>query len=402
MQICRRSSGLLLWVALIFSGVYSQKNELSKKISKIHKPNIVIVNLHKGLWRGIEAHSFNSYKAFFNDGYKVIMVVAPQSELEKKLKEANLPCITPKREDLFDTLYQVCKELPADIVITSFGGIVTHLKKIKSELPIKIIVEYHSSIKPNPKIFTSLDGVVATNQEVAATLKRLTIGRRMSCKHVEWIPPFFDQEKFLSFKTQQTKAAFFKEKFNIKISAAPIVCMIGNMYGDVRFKNYPLLFCAIKKLLVDRYKPVQVMLAGDGFYRKKYETLVKKMKLQKYVHFLGFTDQIPALLYHSDINVLTSSKEAFGLVYVEAGFMKKPSIGATKTGATSIIQNGESGFLFKNNDVDDLVGKLEILLKDSSLRVKQGERAYELVGKKFSVNSLFTKYNQFLQRIVDF
>jgi glycosyltransferase involved in cell wall biosynthesis len=386
------------WVILFFSVGYSQKNEHSMK--KSSKPNIVIINLHKGLWRGIESHSLNCYKAFLKNGHKAIMIVSPQSELEKKLKDSTLPYVASSHENIQTILYQVCKDLPADIVISCFGDIVTLLNRIKKELPIKIVSEYHSSIKPSPKIFNTIDGLIATNQGVAETLKRLSRSNRMLCKYVEWMPPFFDQERLLNFTTQQAAAEFFKKNFNIKINSSPIVCMVGNMYGDVRFKNHPLLFSAIQKLIYERYKPVQVMLVGDGRFRKKYEALVKQMKLQKYVHFLGFSDQVPAVLYHSDINILTSSKEAFGLVYVEAGLMKKPSIGATETGATSVIQNGETGFLFINDDVNSLVEKMLLLLKNPSLRLEQGNNAYAYVLNNFSTDTLYIKYHRFLMSVL--
>jgi glycosyltransferase involved in cell wall biosynthesis len=109
---------------------------------------------------------------------------------------------------------------------------------------------------------------------------------------------------------------------------------------------------------------------------------------------------IPELLYHSDFHVLSSYTEAFPLVLQEASFMKKPIIGATDTGAEAIIQDGKSGYLFKNNDVDDLTQKMMLLINNKEHRILMGNKAFEVIINNFSNESKYRHTIQYYKKIM--
>ena len=125
----------------------------------------------------------------------------------------------------------------------------------------------------------------------------------------------------------------------------------------------------------------------------------KKLGVDHCVHFVGFSQEIPEVLYHSDIFVLTSNWEAFGIVYLEAGLMKKPAIGAYQTGAQDTIIDGKTGLLFKNNEVDDLVEKLEILIQNPELQKKMGQQGYDHVAAHFLNQTKLKKLEALYQKV---
>jgi glycosyltransferase involved in cell wall biosynthesis len=274
-------------------------------------------------------------------------------------------------------------------------------KQLKKELSIKILCEIimHSIGEKTLQSLDGVDGILISSPFVCEQVKKYVKNHDLDVTYVGRRVPFPSQSKFLTFTTQETRESFFKKNFGITPLGVPVFCMIANMYANALHKNHALLFQALSKLIYEKNKPVEVMLAGTGVRRTILEKMVREMGLEQYVHFLGATDKIPALLHFSDIHILTSSVEAFGAVYIEAGLMHRPSIGATRTGAVDIIQDGKTGFLFKNGDLSDLVNKIEILLDDPEKRALLGEQAFEFVMQNYSTDALFKKYQRLLREL---
>jgi len=368
-----------------------------------YKPNILLVVAPSTSWGGIENHRLNLYRTLLKRGYYALIVADPGafngSKMEKELKKEGLSFIGTslfkKTNRLYAFLRNVCKKQAIDLMICG-TSIVPVAKKIKKILPVKILCEIttHGVSTADFKRIKGIDGVLASSPFAYEKIKRYAKPGRLSGVYVGRRIPLIAQDHFVNFTTTETKEEFFKNVFGISVSEAPLICMIGNMYENYLQKNHDLLFQAIFKLIYEKGKKVEVVLAGDGVRRPLLEKKVSDMRLERYVHFLGLTDKIPALLHFSDLHVLTSSMEAFGAVYIEAGFMHKPSIGATQTGAIDIIQDGKTGFLFKNGDVDDLVVKIEILLDNPAQRLLLGKNAYEFVMQHYSTDALLDKYQQ--------
>lgn len=142
------------------------------------------------------------------------------------------------------------------------------------------------------------------------------------------------------------------------------------------------------------------MLAGSGVQQAYLENLSIELKLDQHVHFLGFYNNIPALLHHTDIMVLSSTKEAFPIVYLETGLMKKPAIGANQSGAEHCIIHEQTGLLFENNNTESLVEKLERLIDDQMLAESLGANAYEHVMRNFHPESSLKKHVTLYDKIL--
>jgi len=95
--------------------------------------------------------------------------------------------------------------------------------------------------------------------------------------------------------------------------------------------------------------------------------------------------------------VLPSRDEAFGRVLVEAMSSGKPLIGSCVGGISTLIEDGKNGFLFESENVEMLASKLRILLSDSKMAAKMGERSLALINQKFSTQ----KYYEHFKRMID-
>ena len=88
-------------------------------------------------------------------------------------------------------------------------------------------------------------------------------------------------------------------------------------------KGLKYLISAIPEV-TEKYPNVKLVIIGEGSERKNLENLIKKLKIENHVILLGRKKEIPKLLKSSNIFVLPSRREAFGLVNLEAMFIPLP------------------------------------------------------------------------------
>ena len=103
----------------------------------------------------------------------------------------------------------------------------------------------------------------------------------------------------------------------------------------------------------------------------------------------------------TDIFVLASTGESFGVVFLEAWSCKKPVIG-TKMGATaSLISEGKDGFLFEPKNALDLSIKLKELVANTALRTFLGNNGYTKILEKYTWEIIVKKYKEAYQLGID-
>lgn len=134
-------------------------------------------------------------------------------------------------------------------------------------------------------------------------------------------------------------------------------------------------------------KNSKLVIVGTGPERGELEKLVKKLELENKVKFLGFRKDVPDILQASDLFVLPSIREAFGLAVLEAMASKVPVI-ASAVGGIKEILTPESGLLVEAKQVDKLVEAIKKLKSDPKLRSDLAGKAYERVEKEFSAEAM--------------
>ena len=152
-------------------------------------------------------------------------------------------------------------------------------------------------------------------------------------------------------------------------------------------KGHKYLLEAFKKLQA-QMPTVQLMLVGKGPAERKLKDQYGNIPN---VNFLGWRDDIPQILKASDILVLPSLKEAFGLVILEAMASSVIPIATNNGGTTDIIQDGITGYLVSPGSSDALYQKLATLLKNPAQRKDMEKAALESVRKDFSAKAMTEK-----------
>ena len=114
-------------------------------------------------------------------------------------------------------------------------------------------------------------------------------------------------------------------------------------------KDHETLLKALAKLS-NEYK---LILVGDGHRRKEIEDFIKLLRVEDRVTLLGVRNDVSSLLKMSDIAVLSSHWEGFGLAAVEAMAAGTPVIASNVEGLKQVVENG--GILFEQGDDAELV-----------------------------------------------
>lgn len=140
--------------------------------------------------------------------------------------------------------------------------------------------------------------------------------------------------------------------------------------------------------LKERYDIKLLVVGQRGDLELYYKDLVRQLRLEKHVIFVGTVSnkELPEYYNLCDVFVLPSidRSEAFGLVYLEAFACKKPVIGADLPGVRSVIQDGIDGFLVSGRDVVALSVSIDALLSQPEMAFHFGERGREKVLQKYT------------------
>jgi N-acetyl-alpha-D-glucosaminyl L-malate synthase BshA len=155
-------------------------------------------------------------------------------------------------------------------------------------------------------------------------------------------------------------------------------------------KRVPDVIRAFDK--IQKHVPSKLLLVGDGPELTVVNRLVKEKGLKDQVLFLGKQDKLEDLYSMSDLKLLLSEKESFGLVLLEAMACGVPCIGTKIGGIPEVINDGENGFLCELGDVDMVSDKAISLLTDSTLHEKMTLNAMKRVREAFSSGKIVQQY----------
>ena len=168
--------------------------------------------------------------------------------------------------------------------------------------------------------------------------------------------------------------------------------LIGSI-GNIRpAKGYDHLLRAAS-LIAKHHPECRFVIAGQGS-GALYEGLLrlkKELGLDDKVHFIGFRDNIHDILSDLDIFVLPSTSEGFSIVTLEAIASRVPVI-ITRSGGPEEIVDKESGILVSPGNEQELADAIGKMIADKRMRIRVVRNAYDIVQKKFSLQSLVEKY----------
>ena len=177
---------------------------------------------------------------------------------------------------------------------------------------------------------------------------------------------------------------FKKRKLNILI------------LGSLSFKKGIDLFIEILPYLSNKIN--QVKIIGSGLEQKKLIDLTKKLSLESIIKFIPFTSDPSGHIYESDIGIIPSRWEGFGLVAVEMRSSGLPILISDTPGLYNIFSGYNGVYSFKSGSKESLKNSLNLLINNLSqnkLKIKDLNTEFEMYSKK----SFIKRYESFYKNL---
>ena len=163
-------------------------------------------------------------------------------------------------------------------------------------------------------------------------------------------------------------------------------------------KNYSTLI-DIARVLLPRHNEWSWDIYGDGELKEELNHKISALGLEKQLFLRGQADNMYQLYNQYAFLIMTSIREGFPMVLLEAAANSLPLISFDiETGPNEIIESGENGFLIKAFDAEEMIGCIEQLIVSDELRIEMSGKS-KTICTKFSQKSILSKWKDIFERV---
>ncbi len=230
------------------------------------------------------------------------------------------------------------------------------------------------------------DGVTAISQYLRdRTLKVFDIKN-----HIEVIPNFVNCDDYIR------KPEWQEHRREYAADHERILVHLSNFRPVKRLVDVVEIFDRVHKKL-----PSKLLLIGDGPDRSQAEWLAVQKGIHEHVLFLGKQDHVQEKLAISDVMLLPSELESFGLAALEAMACEVVPIATRVGGLPEVVEHGVTGYLADVGDVETMSRYAIDLLSDESRLREMGKRAREGARARFCANKIIPLYEDFYRQVLE-
>jgi L-malate glycosyltransferase len=229
------------------------------------------------------------------------------------------------------------------------------------------------------------DGVTAISQYLRnRTLKIFDVKN-----HIEVIPNFVNCDEYVR------KPEWVAKRGEYALGSERILVHLSNFRPVKRVMDVIEIFDRVRKKV-----PSKLLLIGDGPDRSQAEWLAVQKGIHEQVLFLGKQDQVREKLAISDLMLMPSELETFGLAALEAMACEVVPIATRSGGVPELIEHGVTGYLADVGDVETMTRyAIEILSDETALRA-MAKRARAVAADKFCSTKIIPLYEAFYQKVL--
>ncbi|SFA98752.1 MULTISPECIES: N-acetyl-alpha-D-glucosaminyl L-malate synthase BshA [unclassified Bacillus (in: firmicutes)] len=272
------------------------------------------------------------------------------------------------------------------------------LAKQMSRRDLKIVTTLHGTditvLGYDPSLADAIKFGIEKSDYVTAvshSLIKQTYDLMKTEKEIETVYNFIDQRVYY----KRLDAHYLKKEYGIK-EEEKVIIHVSNFRPVKRVQDVVKTFAKISAQM-----PAKLLLVGDGPEISLVCKLVSELGLNEKVIFLGKQDNVEELYSISDLMLLLSEKESFGLVALEAMSCGVPCIGTNVGGIPEVITNGENGFICELGDIQSMFDKGITLLSDNILHESFSQNAIQTVRDKFRADLIVEQYEKIYFRLLD-
>lgn len=358
-------------------------------------------------------------KELLKRGHKVY-AICPHGDKNKALKDIGCEVVNYKidRKGLnpfsekksINNIYEVIKDLKIDILhtFTAKPNIYGTFAAKKANIPIVInLVEGLGSFY----VKDSIKNIIVRN--IMERLYKKTFELSDACVFVNTSDPEYminnkiikkekvkiiksvgvDTEKFSMDKYTHEKLLEIRSILNLKDKI--VVLMVARAIWDKGVKEY----YEAAGILKSKYQNVEFLLAG-GTDEGNHSCASEEFLQNGGVKWLGQRDDVVDITAICDIYTLPSYREGLPATLMEASSMGKPIVTTDTFGCNDVVDDAENGFLIPVRDSKSLAKKIEILIKNKSLRKTMGDKAKEKAHEEFDVRKVVNQYMEYYEKFI--
>jgi L-malate glycosyltransferase len=189
-------------------------------------------------------------------------------------------------------------------------------------------------------------------------------------------------------------SAHLRSEYGIK-PEEKVIIHVSNFRKVKRVPDVIKAFDIIRKEM-----PAKLLLVGDGPEMTIVSQLVEDLNLTDYVLFLGKQENLEELYSISDLKLLLSEKESFGLVLLEAMACGVPCIGTNIGGIPEVISDGETGFICEVGNVEEIAERAIQILSDEQLHKTMAVNSIHRVKTKFNAHAIVQEYETIYKNLL--
>jgi N-acetyl-alpha-D-glucosaminyl L-malate synthase BshA len=269
---------------------------------------------------------------------------------------------------------QILKTYNIDIpVVTTLHG--TDITLVGRDKSFKPVVNF--SINES-------DGVTT----VSESLKQQTLDFFEIKKEITVIPNFIDLDRFVNKKREHFKKAIAPDDERILIHTSNFR-KVKNTTDVIRIFHQ-----------VNQQLPSKLLMVGDGPERSNAEELSRQLGIAHNVRFLGKQDAIEEILSVSDLFLMPSSSESFGLAALEAMACSVPVVSSNTGGLPELNVEGVTGFLSDIGNVEEMARNSIYILEDCTRLEKFKQEAYSR-AQDFELSKILPLYEAYYRAAID-
>ncbi|WPQ64661.1 N-acetyl-alpha-D-glucosaminyl L-malate synthase BshA [Chitinophaga sancti] len=209
-------------------------------------------------------------------------------------------------------------------------------------------------------------------------------------KDIEVIYNFVDTERF---KRREAELKHFRDA--IAPNGEKILLHVSNFRKVKRVPDVIKVFAQVREQV-----PAKLLLVGDGPDRPAIECMCREMGLCNDVRFVGKQEQLEDVMSISDLFLLPSDYESFGLAALEAMAAEVPVISSDAGGLPEVNIHGETGYLSAVGDVDSMAKHAIELLKDEKelARLRRGALKQ---AQRFHISNVIPQYEALYEEVIN-
>lgn len=241
------------------------------------------------------------------------------------------------------------------------------------------LVGNHPFYKPAVTFSINQSDVVTS---VSESLKKDTLRLFNVKKDIQVIPNFIDAKNTPKLDVIDCQRGVMAE------DDERIITHVSNFRKVKRIDHVIEVFYQIQQKIKSK-----LMLVGNGPEREMAENLVAKLGIQKKVNFMGQSNEVNKILCFSDLFLLPSEQESFGLAALEAMVHGVPVVSSNAGGLSEVNQDGVTGYLCPVGDVTGMAEKALAIIADDTI-LNEFKMNARKMAQQFAIEEIVPRYEE--------